>query len=56
MKLSAPTTPVFLISLIAGIVGILVAQGAVPDFGVPGFWLLAGGFILLVLANLMKGL
>jgi hypothetical protein len=56
MKLSAPTTPVFLISLIVGIVGILVAQGVVPDFGVRGFWLLALGFILLALANLMKGL
>lgn len=54
MKLSAPTMPVFVISLVLGILGVVGSFGlaSVPYAG----WLLAGGWGLLTLANVIKGL
>ena len=56
-RLSAPTMAVWLISLVVGLVGILIHIGAVHlRLGVEDFWLVAGSLILLLLANLMRGL
>ena len=56
MKLSAPTVPVFWIAVALVLVAVLIVLGVVPHFGVSTFWLAVGGFVLLALANLMKGL
>lgn len=57
MRLSAPTQPVFIISVVLGVIGILPMLGIVlPVIGAWAGWALVAGFILLVLANLLKGL
>jgi hypothetical protein len=48
---------VWLISLVVGLVGILIHVGAVHlRLGVEDFWLVAGSLILLLVANLLRGL
>ena len=48
---------VWLISLVVGVVGILIHVGAVHlRLGVEDFWLVAGSLILLLVANLLRGL
>ena len=56
MKLSAPKTVVWWISVIVGVVGILFHFGVIAVAGVSGFWLVAIAFILLGLATFLKGL
>ena len=57
MKLTPPSVPSWLIAVIVGGLGILIHAGAVHvRLGVEPFWLVAGGFILLVLATLLRGL
>lgn len=47
----------WLIALIVGALGILIHIRAVHvSLGVEDFWLVAGSLILLLLANLLKGL
>jgi len=54
MKLNTPKMITFWVALILGVLGLL---GKVIPFLSPyGFWLLAVGFILLVLGLLVKGL
>ena len=56
-RLSAPTMAVWLISLIVGVTGILIHVRAINlRLGVEDFWLVAGSLILLLVANLLKGL
>ena len=56
-RLSAPTMAVWLIALIAGAIGILNHMRAIHlRLGVDDFWLVAGSLILLLIANLMRGL
>ena len=56
-RLSAPTMAVWLIALIVGLLGILIHIRAVHlRLGVEDFWLVAGSLILLLVANLLKGL
>ena len=56
-RLSAPTMAVWLIALIVGALGILMHIRAVNlRLGVEDFWLVAGSLILLLVANLVKGL
>jgi len=56
-RLSAPTMAVWLIALIVGVTGILIHVRAINlRLGVEDFWLVAGSLILLLLANLMRGL
>jgi hypothetical protein len=55
--MTAPTRPVWLISLIVGVIGILIHVRAINvRLGVDDFWLVAGSLILLLVATLMKGL
>jgi hypothetical protein len=56
-RLSAPTMAVWLIALIVGATGILMHIRAINlRLGVEDFWLVAGSLVLLLVANLIKGL
>ena len=56
-RLSAPTMAVWLITLIVGGIGILNHVRVLHlRLGVEDFWLVAGSLILLLVANLVKGL
>jgi hypothetical protein len=56
-RLSAPTTVVWVIALLVGLVGILNHMGVLHlRIGVEDFWLVAGSLILLLAANLFRGL
>jgi hypothetical protein len=57
LKLTPPSVASWLIAVIVGGLGILIHIGAVHvQLGVQPFWLLGAGFILLVLATLVRGL
>ena len=57
MRLTPPSTASWLIALIVGGLGILIHIGAVHvRLGVDPFWLVGAGFILLVIASLVRGL
>jgi hypothetical protein len=56
MKLSPPKTITYWIAVILGLLGIVGTFVALPLIGGYEFWLLALGFVLLALANLMEGL
>ena len=56
-RLTPPSTASWLIALIVGGLGILVHIGAVHvRLGVDPFWLVGGGFLLLLIASLVRGL
>jgi len=56
-RLSAPTMAAWIISLAVGAIGILNHLRILHlRLGVDDIWLVAGGLILLLLANLMRGL
>ena len=56
-KLSAPTRAVWFIALIVGGAGILMHMRVINlRLGVEDFWLVAGSLILLLVANVMRGL
>ena len=56
-RLSAPTMAVWVITLVVGGIGILNHLHVLHlRLGVEDFWLVAGSLILLLLANLMRGL
>jgi len=57
MKLTAPTQPVFLISLVLAVIGILPLLGVVlPVVGGFATFALVAGYVLLALAVFLKGL
>jgi uncharacterized membrane protein HdeD (DUF308 family) len=57
MKYSAPKQITWIIGLILGIVGILANLVALPVITpVIGFWLLAVGWALMIIATITKGL
>ena len=48
---------VWIIALVVGLTGILIHMRAIHlRLGVEDFWLVAGSLILLLVANLLKGL
>lgn len=55
MNLSAPTTIVFIISLILAIIGLLARYGGM-NIGLEAFHWALLGYIVLAAGNLMKGL
>ena len=56
-RLSAPTMAVWIIALVVGLTGILMHIRAINlRLGVEDFWLVAGSLILLLVANLLRGL
>lgn len=54
MQLSAPKKVVFYISLFLGVIGIVLHLAAIA--GSLGFLMLVVGFVLLAIANILKGL
>ncbi len=56
MKLSAPKQITWIIALILGVVGIIANQGIISLGNNLGFWLLVAGWVLLLIATLMRGL
>jgi hypothetical protein len=57
MKLSAPKQITWIIALILGVVGILASLVALPVITPAiGFWLLAAGWGLLLIATITHGL
>ena len=55
MKLSAPTKSVFWIATVLAALGILGTLVTLPIISGIAFWLLAIGFVLLWLGNVLKG-
>jgi hypothetical protein len=57
LRLSAPHRAVWLIALIVGAIGILIHLRTIHlRLGIEDFWLVAGSLILLLIANLVRGL
>ncbi len=57
MQLSAPTFVVWLIAVILGVLGIVGALlGTLPFISANAFWLVTGGFVLLTLGSMLKGI
>jgi len=56
MKLSAPTKLVWIIATILGILGIVGHFASVPFASPNSWWLVVGGFVLLELGTLIKGI
>jgi uncharacterized membrane protein len=56
MRLTPPKAFTFWLAIILGIVGVLVALLDIAGLGTYGMYILAVGFILLALGNLLKGL
>lgn len=56
MELSAPTRIVFIISIVVAIVSLIGYLGVVSFGGIHSYLILAAAFVLLALANLLKGL
>ena len=55
MKLSAPKTIVWVIAAVLGILGIIGKFIALGVISANAFWLVAIGFVLLILGTLLKG-
>lgn len=55
MKRSAPTYPVWLISLILAALGVIGSFIAIPFVSAYAFWLVVVGYVLLFLGTILKG-
>lgn len=58
MKLTPPATATWIIALAFGVLGILAHERIfrIPGVGVEAFWLVTIGFVLLLIAPLVRGL
>jgi len=58
MRLSPPSTVSWVIALIVGVLGILAHAGIfrIPGLAVQPFWLVTVGYLLLLVASLVRGL
>ena len=56
MELNAPKKSIFVICVVAFIVGLIGTFATIPLISGIAFWLIAGSFVLLALANILKGL
>ena len=56
LKFSEPNVATFWIAVGLAALGVLAFLGTIPALSEYAFWLVAGGFILLALANLTKDL
>lgn len=56
MNLSAPTMPIFLISLILAILAVLSVYVAIPVVSGNAFWVAVIAYIVLMVGNVAKGL
>lgn len=55
MKLNAPTQTLWIVSVVLGGLGILSELVSIPSVSPYSFWLLAIGFIVLLIATMTKG-
>jgi hypothetical protein len=58
MRLTPPSTAVWTVALVFGVLGFVVRFGVLrlPGLGIDAFWMVGIGFILLLLAPLVKGM
>lgn len=56
MKLSKPKEITWWIAVILGVLGILATLLPIPALAAYAFWLVAAGFVLLVLGTALKGI
>jgi hypothetical protein len=56
MKLSRPKEITWWIAVVLGVIGILAFLGAIPGLSAYAFWMVVGGFVLLALGTLLRGL
>lgn len=56
MKLSAPTSVMFLISLVLAGAGVAAALGVIHGLPVSAFWTVTAGYAVLAIGNLARGL
>lgn len=56
LKLSPPKVVTFWIAVALAVVGLLAFQGMLTGLAAYAFWLVAVGFVLLALGNLVKSL
>jgi hypothetical protein len=56
LRLSAPTQPVFLISIVLFVLALIGHFGHVPTLSLYTLWLTFAAYIVLAAANLMKNL
>ena len=58
MRLTPPSTAVWTVALIFGLLGFLVRFHVLrlPNLGIEAFWLVGIGFLLLLMAPLVKGM
>lgn len=56
LRLSAPKEVTFWIAVILAVLGVLANQGIIGALAGNAFLLVVGGFILLALGNLLRGL
>ena len=56
MNLSAPTTPVFIISLILAVLAVIGVFAAIPLITPNAFWVAIIAYILLAIGNVARGL
>jgi hypothetical protein len=58
MRLTPPSTAVWTVALVFGLLGFIVRFHILrlPALGIEAFWLVAIGFLLLLIAPLVKGM
>lgn len=56
MNLSAPTKPIFLISLILAVLAILSIYMPIPMISGNAFWVAVIAYVVLLIGNVAKGL
>jgi len=56
LKLSAPTQIIWIIALILGLVGILGFLGVITALAAYAFWLVVAGWVILLIATVMRGM
>ncbi len=55
MNLSAPTMPVFLVSLVLAVLAVLGTFTAIPFVSANAFWVAVVAYLVLLVGNVMKG-
>ena len=55
MKLTPPKQTTFWISVVLAVLGLLGFMAIVPQLAAYAFWLVLVGFVVLALANMVKG-
>ena len=56
MNLSAPTFPIFVVSLVLFLLAVLGALAILPVVGAYSFWLAVAAYVVLLIGNVAKGL